>query len=210
MEKFLAKTGSFDEAAIIRLEAEELAKREMALAQATANRDYHVEKEKLNQKQNNDLASLVSNREHWRDVMLSRQKTEKDVVVNREAVVEVRQKEPLPKRDPMIPERQRRSLKNQKTRKSATQSTSRSSASSQKSVSRSSEGGDVNDNGCEVKKCQTVKRSRAEIEFNYCTVLPPVASPVTGANTPSDARSTASEKSRSSKGDDDVADYNDY
>lgn len=189
MEKFLAKTGSFDEANIVRLEASELAKREIALAQANANRDYHAEKEKLVQRQDADLASLVSNREHWRAVMLSRQNVEKAVVVNREAVVEVRQKEPPMRREAQLPPGRRR-VKTQCSK-------NRSSASSTASSTREVEG--------EVKKCQNLKKSgkgkekrEAEISFNYCTVLPPVASPVTGPSTPQDDRSVASVKSSAS------------
>lgn len=236
MEKFLAKTGSFDEAAIVRLEAEELAKRELALGQAMANRDYHIDKDKLVEKQNNDMTHLIKNRVHWREVMLSRQETEKAVIVNRESVVEVRQKEPLPKREAQLPKKRKNQTSLNRTQKSnSSQRLSRASTASGSSKSSKSSlangeketvDGEINETGPlddtitgnadtllgnsnDTKKSQTSGRRgppakslcSPDISFNYCTLLPPIASPVTGGNnTPADSRSVTSEHSYSSCG----------
>lgn len=188
MEKFLAKTGSFDEANVVRLEAAELAKREIALAQATANRDYHSEKEKLSQRQESDVESLIQNREHWRAVMISRQNVEKAVVVNREAVVEVRQKEPPQRREAQLPPGRRRGMTKHSKNRSSTSSTA-----SVKDVD-----GDSKKSKNDKKSGKVKEKREAEISFNYCTILPPVASPVTSSSTPQDDRSVASAKSNAS------------
>ncbi|OHT04091.1 hypothetical protein TRFO_28459 [Tritrichomonas foetus] len=146
MEKFLAKQNKFDEAAVAHAESEELSKREMAMCQAMANRDYHNEKEKLIEKQESDMTLLLQTREHWREVLLSRQKQEKDYFYRREAVVEIMEQEPLRTREAQL---------NVKTAKSRSPNKSKNSARLLKS---------------------------AEISFQYCTVLPPLAPPVTGNN----------------------------
>ena len=98
----MAKQELFDQAEVIHAESEELSKREMEACQAIVNRDYHNEKEKLNEKQQAEMESLLKTREHFREVLLARQKQEKDNFYRREAVVELMEKEPLRTREAQL------------------------------------------------------------------------------------------------------------
>ena len=92
-EKFMARMGHFDEAEIAGAEAQELEAREMAMAQAFANRDYNLDREKIIEKHNHELEMFGQTREHWRELIVSRQKNERTVLDNNDMALDIRQKE---------------------------------------------------------------------------------------------------------------------
>jgi hypothetical protein len=103
MEKFLARLRCFNEAEVVNLETRELTDRELAMSQAMINRDFHVAKEKLKEKQQREYELLVATQQHWRDCVVVRQNAEKAVLHNRENAVEQRQKEPCRTRESQLP-----------------------------------------------------------------------------------------------------------
>lgn len=92
-EKFMARMGYFDEAEIAGAEAKELQARELAMAQAFANRDYVVDRERMVEKHNQDLEAFSQVREHWRELIVSRQKNERAVLDNNDMAIDMREKE---------------------------------------------------------------------------------------------------------------------
>jgi hypothetical protein len=102
MEKYLARTEKFTDAEILKLETEELARRERALGQAAANRDFHTEHERLLNRQRKEYDLLVATQQHWREVLVSRQKKERAVIENKDLAVEAKQKEPCRQRDAQL------------------------------------------------------------------------------------------------------------
>ena len=92
-EKFMARIGHFDEAEIAGAEAQELEAREMAMAQAFANRDYNIDREKIIEKHNHELEMFGQTREHWRELIVSRQKNERTVLDNNDNALDIRQKD---------------------------------------------------------------------------------------------------------------------
>ena len=93
-EKFLAKQGNFEEAKRIHQEAENLQEKEMQLAQSLFDHDYQLAKEKQEEKQAMELDSFYQERQHWRDILVSKQKNEQNVYENKKKVVDIRKKEP--------------------------------------------------------------------------------------------------------------------
>jgi hypothetical protein len=77
MEKFLARFEEYDNAEVIRAESRELTKREFGMGQAIANRDFHLGREQLRQRQQSEWDFLVNTRQHWKDVMLGRHKCQR-------------------------------------------------------------------------------------------------------------------------------------
>lgn len=171
-EKFMARTGQFNEAEIIKAEAEELQQREMNMAQAMLNRDYHLDRDKIVTRQQQEIESLIQTRDHWKSVIVSRQKNEKDVYGNKEIVVEARHKEPFRKREAQLPQK-----KAPKQRSSAGSATSTGRSRSKKKLISTGAG----------------------ISFQYQTVLPPLAPP-SGNPAPSRSVSRASNDSAKTTG----------
>jgi hypothetical protein len=90
MEKFLARTEDYDNAQVMQYETSELTRRELEMQQAMANRDFHDAKQKLRQRQKDEMEMLVSTRQHWKDCLLGKQKVEKAHWVNKRSATETR------------------------------------------------------------------------------------------------------------------------
>ena len=93
-EKFLARKGDFEEAAVVRAEADELCKREMAAAEAAMNRDFHYQKEQLEKDHQEEIRRFEEERGELRSIIESRHRTEASNLENLRNAVEVRMKEP--------------------------------------------------------------------------------------------------------------------
>jgi hypothetical protein len=94
IEKFMAKQTDFNHAEVVKAEAQELSSREMQASQAQADRDYHLELAQLNDRHQKEMDAFLADRKHWREVMLARQKREKEQLERDHNAVEIRQKEP--------------------------------------------------------------------------------------------------------------------
>lgn len=103
MEKYLARTGKFSDAEILKAEAEELSRRELEMAQAVANRDYQAEYEKLRRRQQQEQDLLVQTREHERDIICGKHRVEKAVFRNKDNASIQRIREPPRMRDAQLP-----------------------------------------------------------------------------------------------------------
>jgi hypothetical protein len=93
-EKVLARLKRFDAAEVLQVESGELTRRELRLAQAMANRDYHTELTKLERKQRGEVDMLRKTRRHRRDTIVSRHQVENGWMENRKGAVKIRVKGP--------------------------------------------------------------------------------------------------------------------
>lgn len=98
-EKFLAKQGNIEEAKSVHIQSENLQKNEMTAAQNHLNEDFKIAKLKLEEKQEKELSALQIDRQHWREILISQQNSEKAVLENKKKVVDIRQKEPPKQRE---------------------------------------------------------------------------------------------------------------
>ncbi|KAK8899446.1 hypothetical protein M9Y10_001762 [Tritrichomonas musculus] len=89
-ERNLAMIGQYDQATIVNTEATNLAKEEAAEKQKKILDDYRKARQKLIEKQNRELQSIVSNRAEQRLIIESKQQRETQSAVNRNFVFQQR------------------------------------------------------------------------------------------------------------------------
>jgi hypothetical protein len=107
MEKCLAQTEDYNNAHVLQYETAELTRRELEMAQAMANRDFHIAKQKLRQQQKEEMAMLVSTRQHWKNCLCSRQKVQKSHWANKWLAAETRSAIPRGGHESLLPTKTR-------------------------------------------------------------------------------------------------------
>ena len=94
IERKFGLTGQFQEAKKIKSEADKLQSIEMAQAQKRLVHDYTIAKNQFDKQQAKEREIFEDTREHWRSVVIARQKVEMEAIKNRKTVLTVKQTEP--------------------------------------------------------------------------------------------------------------------
>ncbi|KAH0794417.1 hypothetical protein GPJ56_001710 [Histomonas meleagridis] len=98
-ERRMGITGEFDRAKATKIEVEKLQRIEHSRAQKQLLFDYENAKSKLGKTQSEERESFVNNRQHGREIILSRQSIQLGYLKNRETVLSQRNKEGSPKQE---------------------------------------------------------------------------------------------------------------
>jgi hypothetical protein len=93
IEKHLGIIAEFDEAVVVRNEANALEQEEAELAQEQLVKDYSLARQKLDAGQAQEAQAFEQNREHNRAVLVAKQKVAMDFLANRALVLEVKQQQ---------------------------------------------------------------------------------------------------------------------
>jgi len=88
MEKDLARQGQYSKAQEIHDQAEQLSKQETEQAQITLNSDYQQGLSELHTRNKQEIEKLLAEREHLKQILLSKQAQEKEAMANRVSVLE--------------------------------------------------------------------------------------------------------------------------
>ena len=94
IERKFGLTGQFQEAKKIKIEADKLQSIEMAQAQQRLVHDYSIAKNQFDKQQAKEREIFEDTRNHWRSVVIARQKVEMEAIKNRKTVLSVKQTEP--------------------------------------------------------------------------------------------------------------------
>lgn len=94
IERKFGLTGQFQEAKKIKIEADRLQNIEMAQAQKRLVHDYTIAKSQFDKQQEKERQIFEDTRNHWRSVVVARQKVEMEAIKNRKTVLSVKQTEP--------------------------------------------------------------------------------------------------------------------
>ena len=98
-ERKLGMTGQFDRAKLAKVETEKQERLEMEQAQRLLIRDYNSAKAQHEREQREERRIFEDTREHWRSVIIARQKVEFEAIANRENVLNKKQGSPKAQRE---------------------------------------------------------------------------------------------------------------